>query len=96
MWRTWRPIFGWETLCPIVLADPLGLFVVMPRATQPVSQAEVAALPDYYPLVTSENKVDDYGRVHGVLLALDYGLPDIDMVLERRDYYRRKAAERQQ
>jgi hypothetical protein len=35
MWRVWRPVFHWETLCPVLLADPLGLFIVMPRAKQP-------------------------------------------------------------
>jgi hypothetical protein len=54
MWRTWRAVFGWENLCPITFADPLGLVVVMPRASQPVTFEEVkAATPGYFP--------EDYG-----------------------------------
>ena len=88
MWRTWRPIFGWENLCPIVFADPLGLVVVMPRAAQPVTFEDVVeATPDYYPDITSETKPQDFGRVGNRILALDYGLPDAEMVVERRAYY---------
>jgi hypothetical protein len=55
MWRTWRPIFKWENLCPITFADPLGVIVVMPRAMQPATFDDViAATPDYYPDVTCE------------------------------------------
>jgi len=92
MWRTWRPVFGWENLCPVIFADPLGIVVVMPRAKQPVTADEVdAETPDSYPDTTSETKPDDFGRVEGRLLALDYGLPYADMVAERRTYYRGKA-----
>jgi hypothetical protein len=92
MWRTWRPVFGWKNLCPVIFADPLGLVVVMPRAMQPVTADEVdAETPDSYPDTTSETKPDDFGRVEGRLLALDYGLPYADMVAERRAYYRGKA-----
>ena len=91
MWRTWRPIFGWDNLCPIKFADPLGTFVVMPRATQPVTFEDVvAATPDYYPDIKSETKAEDFGRVGNRVLALDYGLPDADMVAERRAYYMSK------
>jgi hypothetical protein len=93
MWRTWRPIFGWENLCPIKFADPLGVFVVMPRATQPVTFEDVvAATPDYYPAITSETKPEDFGRVGNRVLALDYGLPDADMVAQRRAYYMSKTS----
>lgn len=93
MWRVWRPIFGWENLCPVKFADPLGVFVIMPRATQPVTFEEVVeATPDYYPDITSETKPEDFGRVDGRVLALDYGLPDADMVRQRREYYTKKAA----
>jgi hypothetical protein len=88
MWRTWRPIFGWENLCPVTFADPLGLFVIMPRATPPVTFEDVAAAtPDYYPDITSETKPEDFGRVGDQVLALDYGLSDADLVAERRAYY---------
>lgn len=90
MWNFWQPKLGWRNLCPVLFADPLGLIVVMPRARQPVSQEEVeAAIGDYYPDSTAESKLDDYGRVNGVVLALDYGLPWQDMVAERRSYYAR-------
>lgn len=88
MWFTWRPIFGWQNLCPIRFADPLGLVVVIPRATQPVTFEDVvAATPDYYPDITSEMKAVDFGWVEGRVLALDYGLPYADAVRERRAYY---------
>lgn len=91
MWRIWRPVFGWTSLCPVLFADPIGFVVVMRRAEQPVSHEEVAALPDYYPDVTSETKVEDHGRIDGRIVALDYGYPDRDMVEERREYYEHKS-----
>jgi hypothetical protein len=92
MWRTWRPIFRWSNLCPVTAADPAGLFVVMPRALQPVTFDEVvASSPDYYPGITAEYKPDDYGRIDGRIVALDYGLPYAHMVIQRREYYRSKA-----
>lgn len=92
MWRTWRPIFGWENLCPVCFADPLGLLVVMPRAQQPVTFADVVAATshNYYPDVASETKCDDFGRVENRVLILDYGLPYADIVAERRAYYASK------
>jgi hypothetical protein len=85
VWRVWRPIFGWPNLCPVLLADPLGLFVVMPRADQPVTFAEVVeATPDCYPEPTNETKVEDFGRVDGRVVALDYGLPWADAIVEAR------------
>jgi hypothetical protein len=88
MWRTWRKKFDWGYLCPVLFADPLGLVVVMPRAEQPVTYEEVvAATPDCYPDVTSEFKCEDFGRVNGRVLALDYGLPDAGMVREARTRY---------
>jgi hypothetical protein len=88
MWQTWRSLFGWENLCPVSFADPLGLFIVMPRAAQPVTFEDVvAATPDYYPDITSETKPEDFGRVGNRVLALDYGLPDAQMVADRRAYY---------
>jgi hypothetical protein len=94
MWRTWRPIFGWKSLCPILFADLLGLVVVMPRAAQPVTFDDVvAATPDDYPLPTHETKPADFGKVQGRVLALDYGLASADDVREQRTYYTRIAAE---
>jgi hypothetical protein len=90
MWGKWRPIFGWENLCPVVVADRFGLVVVMRRAVQPVTfQDVVAATPDYYPEPTYETKPEDFGRLNGRVLALDYGLPTADMVKDRRAYYLR-------
>jgi len=88
MWRKWRPLFGWENLCPIKFADPFGLFVIMPRATQPVTFDDVvAARPAYYPDITSETKPADFGRLGNRVVALDYGLPNADTVAEQRAYY---------
>ena len=46
----------------------------MPRAIQPVSEEEVDALPDYHPSISAELKPDDYERLQGKTVALDYGL----------------------
>lgn len=88
MWRRWRPVFQWENLCPILFADPLGLVVVMPRARQPVTDDEIkAATNDCFPEPTYEYKAQDFGRVNGRVLALDYGLPRLDTISEARQYY---------
>jgi len=85
VWQRWRPAFGWEGLCPVLFADPFGLVVVMPRAEQPVSQAEAhAAVPDHYPAPWCEGKPQDYGRVAGRVVALDYGIPYSDFLLDHR------------
>jgi hypothetical protein len=88
MWRLWRIKYGWENLCPVLFADSFGLMVIMSRAA-PVSWNEVQAEnPDYYPSPTDEySKPEDYGRLHGRIVAVDYGLPDEDLVKERRAYY---------
>jgi hypothetical protein len=91
MWQKWRPIFRWQTLCPVYLADPAGLFLVMPRAKQPVTSEDVDALPDYYPSVTSETKAEDYGRLGPDIVTLDYGLPYTEDVIRQRQYYGEKA-----
>lgn len=93
MWRTWRPVFRWDNLCPVLFADLVGLVVVMPRASQPVTSDEVdAAMGDYDPDVTSETKVEDFGCLGKRVVVLDYGLPDDDMVRERRAYYEKMSA----
>lgn len=92
MWQKWRPIFKWVTLCPVYFADPAGFLVIMPRALQPVTREEVEAMPDYYPAITSETKVEDHGRIDLRVVALDYGLPDQHLVLEQRRYYSQKAS----
>ena len=93
MWRVWRPLFGWENLCPIIFADPLGLVVVMPRASQPVSFDDVkAGYGNYYPDITAETKPEDFGSINGRIVALDYGLFDADHVRTRRAYYAERAA----
>jgi hypothetical protein len=89
MWRVWRPEFGWNNLCPIKWADPMGFVVVMRRASQPVTFEEIVeADRDYHPDITSETKPEDFGRVDGHVVVLDYGLWDASDVEERRDYYK--------
>jgi hypothetical protein len=95
MWQIWKPVFGWENLCPIIFSDPFGLFVVMPRATQPVSLSDVdSALGDYYPDITSEPKPANFGYIDARPYVLDYGLFDKDDVNRTREYYRSFAARR--
>lgn len=88
MWRTWRPVFGWGTLCPVFFGDPFGFVLVMARAQQPIAHADIECLPDAYPDVTAESKSQDYGRVNGRVVAVDYGLPDPQLARHRREYYR--------
>ncbi len=93
MWRVWRPTFGWTNLCPVTFADPLGLILVMPRASQPVTFDEIITnTPDQYPNTTAEYKPENFGKLGSSVLALDYGLPDARMVRERRAYYVERAA----
>lgn len=88
MWRTWRPVFGWENLCPVLHADPVGLFLIMPRAQQPVSETEALETfsIDYWPGIDVESKRENFGRVGERVLVLDYGLPGSDDVAHRRAY----------
>lgn len=93
MWRVWRPAFGWTNLCPVRFADPLGLILVMPRASQPVTFDEIVTnTPDQYPDTTAEYKPENFGKLGSSVLALDYGLPDARIVRERRAYYVERAA----
>ena len=95
MWRIWRPTFGWESLCPVVFADPLGLLVVMPRVDQPVSQEDVEiGRGDPYPAPTGEWKPDDHGRLDGKVVVVDYGIWAQDDVERERAYYARLAKAR--
>ena len=88
MWHRWRPVFRWKSLCPVVFADPLGLVVVMRRAEQPVTEDEIkTTIPVDYPEPTYKVKPEDFGRVSGHVLAVDYGLPVPDTVSEARSYY---------
>ena len=89
MWRVWQPILRWETLCPVVCADPLGLVVIMPRAEQGgITHLDVMLKPDYHPETSGEFKASDCGRVNGRVVTFDYGLPDEEMVAQYRERYR--------
>nr|CEN54974.1 putative integron gene cassette protein [uncultured bacterium] len=87
VWIRWRPIFGWDGLCPILAADPLGLIVIMARAKQPVSAEEAdASIQDDRPAIWRELKPQDYGRIGDKVVVLDYGIPFLDMVTHERRY----------
>ena len=75
-------------LCPVHFADPFGLVVVMARAT-PAQEDDlhVALQWDEYPPPHYELKVSSLGRLNGRVVVIDYGLPDEQMVAERREYY---------
>lgn len=92
MWQYWRPIFGWENLCPIYFADSLGILVIMPRVQQPITFEDVKIATsgkyDYYPNIILETKPEDWGCLGGRIVALDYGLPKADMVVRRRRTYK--------
>ena len=92
MWRTWRLKFGWSHLCPIIYADRFGFVVVMPRAVKNATHDEIdgADPDDIYPSITAEAKPDDWGRVNGRVVALDYAeVIDAQMAAEKRAYYSR-------
>jgi hypothetical protein len=87
MWQQWRPLFHWHSLCPILLADSLGLVVVMPLATPPATQEELdEAYPGEFHLISSEGKPDDYARLNGQLVVVDYGLASGADVKKQRAY----------
>lgn len=90
MWGTWRPKFGWQSLCPVLFSDPIGLVVVMPWATRDVTHEEVdlADDRDCHPATDAEQKPESFGKIKGRVLAFDYGLPDVDSVRDRRTYYK--------
>lgn len=92
VWRVWRPHFDWSHLCPVIASDPLGLVVLMPRASQPVTQAEVDAADVGQPGCDAECKPDDWGRLSGRVVAVDYGLGDEAQAASRRAYYREQSA----
>jgi hypothetical protein len=96
MWRTWRPRFPcWTNLCPITFADRFGVMVVMLRAAQPVTVDEIEAdTPDCYPDIDCEfGKPENFGKLDGRIVAVDYGLSDAAAVVKRRAYLARKSVE---
>lgn len=60
--------------CPVLLAGPGGLFVVMPRA-RILGEAEFHQLRllDRLPAARAEPKADSFGWLNGRLVAVDYG-----------------------
>lgn len=92
MWQVWRPQFAWCCLCPVLAADPFGLFVVMPRAQQPVTREQAAAVigkvdEDLY----IEIKPENFGLLAGQVVALDYGQSDLSEVISARRHYLKRA-----
>lgn len=62
----------------------------MPRAEQPVTFEDVKkATPDFYPEFVVETKCEDFGRVAGSVVALDYGLWDAEDVANRREKFKK-------
>ncbi len=93
IWNIWRPVFGWEHLCPIIISAPSSLFIVMRKAYQPVSFAEVQEADDcydYYPDVPMEYKAENWGKVDGKVVCLDYGIDDEDSIINERAYLESK------
>jgi len=64
-------------LCPVLLSDPLGLVVVMPRVA--VCQQELTGDEFFWfthrgeYVLPVENKADSFGYLNGALVAVDYG-----------------------
>lgn len=68
----------WPKLCPVVFSVPLGILLVMRRAT-PLSRQEFDDFDfdafvetDEY-VVPVENKLDSFGWLNGRIVAVDYG-----------------------
>jgi len=91
MWKKWRLIFRWKNLCPIVLSDPTGFFLLMRRAEQPVSFDDIKCADiDYYPDIDVEYKPENWGMIEGMVVCLDYGIAEADLVIQRRAYLKSK------
>ena len=91
MWHIWRPIFGWDNLCPVHYSDPYGIILVMTRAAQPVSFEEIVnADIDYYPDINVEYKPENWGRIGEKIVCLDYGIDDAGDLEDLRTYYEEK------
>lgn len=91
MWTIWRPIFGWENLCPVITSVLSGFIVIMRRADQPVSFIDIEQADcDYYPDIEVEYKPENWGKVGGKVVCLDYGIEEMDLVNERRAYLESK------
>ena len=94
IWRVWRPIFSWQNICPVLASDPWGLVIVMPRAEQPVTFDDVKkATIDCYPEFVVEMKCEDFWWVAGSVVAVDYGLWEVEDIAERREYFRKCAVQ---
>ena len=98
MWAVWRVRFNWEHLCPVVWADPGGHVLVMQRARQDVSAAEIQAFETAWmssafegrPMPDAESKTEDWGRLDdGRLVVVDYGYAcdTEDAMRQQREYY---------
>ena len=94
MWRVWRPIYKWENLCPVVASDPVGIFLIMLKADQPVTFEDIKQEDyDYYPDINVKYKSENWGRISGKVVCLDYGLAEASSVQKRREYLEDKRNE---
>jgi hypothetical protein len=72
----------------VLFADPCGFIVVMPYAPEPAKPEEAITADDgERVMTTAEGKPDDYRRLKGRVVAVDYGLATEADVRERRAYY---------
>lgn len=94
MWTVWRPKFEWPHLCPVLWCAPTGSTLVMRRASPDATVAQVDTLVGrFYPDVTCEPKLEDWGQVDGTLVVVDYGFDahTDEAIRAHRDYYGGKA-----
>lgn len=92
MWTVWRLQFGWQHLCPVVWSDPDGQILIMQRAIQNVTAAEIEAISEAetHPCVTCEFKPVDWGRLEdGRVVVVDYGYTcdSEEEIMLQRAYY---------
>jgi hypothetical protein len=58
-------------LCPVLLACPLGTFLVMRRADD-IEESELPAA-DEFDCLPLDHKADNFGRLDGRIVLRDYG-----------------------
>ena len=91
VWVVWRPIFSWKHLCPVIALDPFGIFLLMYKAEQPVSQEEIDEADDeVYPNIEIECKPENWGRIKNKIVCLDYGIETKELVDKQREYLESK------
>jgi len=91
LYNEWRLKFGWRHLCPVIMAGPFGIFLIMTRADQPVTERRIKKAIeneyDYHPEPNIEYKPENWGVIDGNLVCLDYGHSTTESMMNDRHYF---------